>query len=577
MSRFASFLACVLWLGGLLSVVGCDDPPADAADGGVDASESDGGAPHMGFRLPACEESDPPPATPLPHVASTLESTLVPQVDRFAAAGPRNPATEMGEQLYREMDLHLTDVGPGQPHTHRADLGADSTATAGRRSIGWFAHLSDFQLVDDESPTRLASFDGSLGETSSAMRAQEASIPHAVSAMNRTFARVQRTERPLAFGVITGDCADSAQRNEIDWVIGVMNGTPGLHVDSGEDDDPVPGPDNDPKDPFDPTAFPAPWLFVPGNHDVEVTGITAPTAELQAQALGTTPTGGTRDYRRWYAPVTRTQVPADPERAIVSRDEIVAQLRASEATGPHGPPGHGYPATGTVDTSLGANYAYDAIPGLLRILALDTSDREGGSEGMVLQETVDGWLVPELERAETDGVLVMLASHHSTTSIDVDSGQFGGPVADALEPAAIEALVASYANVIAWLVGHSHDNRIRAIEGPDAEHPGYWEIMSAAIADYPGQTRTIELVDNGDGTLSIYGTLIDFDTDSCLEQRYRALLQMEWSSGWSGAVSRRPEDGNVELVRSIPTGTAAAITAATAGDRIESLTTLTGT
>ena len=89
----------------------------------------------------------------------------------------------------------------------------------------------------------------------------------------------------------------------------------------------------------------------------------------------------------------------------------------------------------------------------------------------------------------------------------------------------LEQIVAGYENVIAWLVGHSHANRVRAVAGADADHPGYWEIMTSAMADYPGQARVIELVDNGDGTLSILATLIDFDEESCAERRYRRLVE----------------------------------------------------
>ncbi|MDQ3031656.1 MAG: metallophosphoesterase [Myxococcota bacterium] len=558
-----------------LSLAACE--PTEVVPPGDDAGADDGGDPHMGLRLPRCEDTDPAPATPLPHVASTLVSTLVPRVDRQAAAGARNPAIELGETMYRALDYHLVDVGPGQPHVRRTDLGEGSSTSVDRRSIAWFAHLSDFQLVDDESPTRLARIDNAA--IPGGLRAQEAYLPRAVSAMSRTFARVERAEREYDFGIVTGDCADSAQQNELEWVIALMNGEPGLHTDSGDDDDPVPGPANDPKDPFDPTAFPAPWLFVPGNHDVEVVGITVPTDRLRETALGTTAPSGTRDYTRWYATVSNGPIVADPNRAIIDRDDIVSTLRAAESTGPEGPPGHGYPETGAIDTTLGANWAYDAIPGLLRVLALDTSDLTGGSDGMVRRPTIEGWLLPELDRAVADGVLVILSSHHSTTSIDRIQGQLGSTeVEDALSAEELETLVASRAEVIAWLVGHTHDNRVRAIPGPDAEHPGYWEIMTSAIADYPAQARTIELVDNADGTLSIFATVLDYDTDDCFERRFRALMQMEWVSAWVDDVSRDPEDGNVELIRAVPASAADAVAAASAtgAERIESTTTLLG-
>jgi hypothetical protein len=479
--------------------------------------------------------------------------------------------------LYRTLDFHVTETGAGQTHLRLTALGATTTATTGRRSLAWLGHLSDLQLVDDESPTRLTGTDNPT--IPSGLRAQEAYLPRAVSAMSRTFARIERPERPFDFSVITGDCADSAQENELRWVIALMNGAPGLETDSGDDDDPVPGEANDPKDPFDPTPFPAPWLYVPGNHDVEVVGITLPNDSLRETAIGTRAATGTRDYRQWYAPSFRGDVPADPDRRILERDDIVSILREATSAGDEGPPGHGYPLTGTVDTTLGANWAFDVVPGLLRVLALDTSDPTGGSSGLVLQATVDGWLIPELDRAVADGVLVFLASHHATSSIDVFEGQLGStPVPGALTSEELEAIVAARPEVIAWLVGHSHDNRVRAIEGPDDAHPGYWEIMTSAIADYPSQARTIEIVDNADGTLSIFATLIDYDTDDCFERRFRALTQMEWLSRWNDDVSHDPADENVELVHTIPPSALAAVTLAstTAPERIESLTTLAG-
>jgi hypothetical protein len=570
-----------------LALAGCPEPTPAPDAAAEDAGASDAPEPvdapsvdaemHEGLRLPRCEETDPAPATPLPHFASTLEGTYAPHVFRVPMAGPLNPAVEDGELMYRGLGYHQVDVGPGLARVRRDDLGASSTATTGRRSLAWLAHLSDFQLVDDESPARLAGLDNPA--IPSGMRAQEAYLPRAVSAMSRTFARIEAASRDFDFGIVTGDCADSAQANELAWVLQLMNGEAGLHTDSGADDDPIPGPDNDPKDPFDPEAFPAPWLYVPGNHDVEVVGVNAPTDTLREQALGTRAPTGARDYRLWYAPVSRMTIPADPMRAIIDRDQIVETVRAASADGPQGPSGHGFPSTGPVDTSLGANWARDVVPGLLRVIALDTSDRSGGSNGLLTQATVDGWLLPELDRAVADGVLVVLASHHSTRSIDVFEGQFGSdPVPGALSGPEIEALVASRPEIIAWLVGHTHDNQVHAVAGPDAAHPGYWEIMTSAIADWPSQARAIELVDNGDGTLSIFATLIDHDTDDCFERRFRALTQMEWVARWEDEKTLDPAQQNVELLRVVPDSAMAAVVAAraTAPDRIESLTALAG-
>jgi hypothetical protein len=406
------------------------------------------------------------------------------------------------------------------------------------------------------------------------VRPQEAWLARSVSAMNRTLARLERPARPYDFGLLTGDCMDSAQHDELQWFLQLMDGQPGLHTDSGADDDPVPGPGNDPKDPFDPVAFPAPWLFVPGNHDVEIVGTNAPTDALRAQALGTRAPTGTRDYRRWWAPVVTGTVLADPDRRVLDRRAILAGLRAGPAT--PGPVGHGYPES--PDLALGAHYAYDAIPGLLRVLALDTNDPSGGSPGLVTRATVDGWLRPQLERATADGVLVLLASHQATSSIDRRQSEFGPELPDAVAPAELEQLVAGYPVVVAWLVGHEHDHRVRAIRGADAAHPGYWEIETSALADWPAQSRLVEIVDNGNGTLSLFGTVIDADTDGCLERRFRRLALMQYLAGWERDHQGAAPDRNVELLLPVPAAARARVAAAalTAPARLESETTLRG-
>lgn len=544
------------------------DATPDVADVPVDL------APDVDPRplYPRCEETgDTPDPT---HAPSTLVATIRAMVPGVTAGDPSiSPDTESGELMYRARLFDRYGSGPMFARTRRNDL-REAVADGTRRSLAWFVHLSDFQLVDDESPARAAVTDSPA--INGGLRPQEALVGHVVSAFNRTLGALERRERPYDFGIITGDCADSAQLNELRWVIQVMDGARDVRIDSGERNDLVAGPANDPKDPFDAVAFPAPWLYVAGNHDVEVVGNFIPTTFNRATATGTRPTLGTRDYRRRWGAVTTADVPADPDRRLTDRADIVRELCASMVTTP-GPVGHGFPAAPNV--SLGANYAYDAVPGLLRVLSLDTSDPAGGSQGTVKRATVDRWLVPELDRAERDGVLVMLASHHATTSIEAFVGLSTTEVdRDAVPAAELERLVTARPQVIAWLVGHEHAHRVRAVRGADAAHPGYWEIMTGAIADWPAQVRMIELVDNGNGTLSILGTLVDYEAANCLERRFRRLALLDFQAGWGETDRTTDGDRNVDLVVPVPAGAMARVAARAmaAPARLESETTLRG-
>ena len=65
-----------------------------------------------------------------------------------------------------------------------------------------------------------------------------------------------------------------------------------------------------------------------------------------------------------------------------------------------------------------------------------------------------------------------------------------------------------YPNVVAHVAGHAHNNQVNAYE--EEGGPGrFWQIKSPAVADWPSVQRLIEVMDNRDGTLSIFGTLID--------------------------------------------------------------------
>lgn len=178
-------------------------------------------------------------------------------------------------------------------------------------------------------------------------------------------------------------------------------------------------------------------------------------------------------------------------------------------------------------------YAFDAGNGQLRMIVLNTlldgSDPRlptdmlrnpfGLSDGSVDAEQF-AWLQAELAEAAANDQLVMVFSHHA----DLTFAEFG-MFAPFIPPqdvgaAELDAELASWPNVIAWVAGHTHLHRLRAFrvengvgsngvieaavecKGPSPCH-GFWQIETASLIDYPQEQRLIEVFDNGDGTGSI--------------------------------------------------------------------------
>jgi hypothetical protein len=160
-----------------------------------------------------------------------------------------------------------------------------------------------------------------------------------------------------------------------------------------------------------------------------------------------------------------------------------------------------------------------------------------------------------LVRGSASDTLFVLFSHHTSGSMD---NLLPDPT-NILEPghdgAALVALLNRFPNVVAWVNGHTHRNEIIAHPGA-TQVQGFWEINTASHTDFPQQARIIEPTDNGDGTLSLFTTLIeaespyatDFGNGSAtgLASLYREIAanDLHASPGRIGA----PVDHNTELM-----------------------------
>jgi uncharacterized repeat protein (TIGR01451 family) len=70
----------------------------------------------------------------------------------------------------------------------------------------------------------------------------------------------------------------------------------------------------------------------------------------------------------------------------------------------------------------------------------------------------------------------------------------------------LSELLDRFPHVLAYVAGHTHENRVEPFTSPGHV---WWGIETAATADWPVQHRLVELMDNRDGTLSIFGTVLD--------------------------------------------------------------------
>lgn len=205
------------------------------------------------------------------------------------------------------------------------------------------------------------------------------------------------------------------------------------------------------------------------------------------------------------------------------------------------PVGHGYGASDEgsgrctdADGNILARACYAFDHGLFRNISLDSNPPEGLETGNIDTPQFE-WLERELIASSSSYYdengrlvanpqgrdrLVVIYSHHTIGSMH-NEGLLGegkrlhddAPVIatnDVKTGDDLVELLKRFPNVVLHSNGHTHENRVYA-RGADDDRPdtGYWEVNTSAIADRPHQSRVIEIADNTDGTLSIFGTVVD--------------------------------------------------------------------
>ena len=419
-------------------------------------------------------------------------------------------------------------------------------------------HLSDLHVCDAQSPLRPEFLDrwadpdspirdvvGTIG----CYRPQAMLSPHVVESMVQALNKI--TTGPLSghaidAAIITGDTTDNAQQNEVDWYIRLLDG---LEVvpDSGdlnkyegvmddgaehydvkywhphgtpagkEDDDArakygfpvVPNLLNSCRKPIKSTGLKFPWFAVHGNHDALLQGTVTPDEHSQESIVGN------KRYVGLPSSLTLEQTlgafdeigPASLPRAedapfvIVSPDVNRKAVERGEyaekhLNSPGLPKGHGF----TKEHVQKKHMYYATNLGKIKLVVIDSVNEFGGWQGS-LDVAQFEWLENEIKNSDR---YVVLASHHPLNSMFNDYAPYGRRVC--IDE--ISEMLVRYPQVIAWLAGHVHRHHVEWI-GSEIEDKGFWQIETASHADWPQQSRTIEIVENNTGEIFIALTTID--------------------------------------------------------------------
>jgi metallophosphoesterase (TIGR03767 family) len=451
----------------------------------------------------------------------------------------------------------------GEPHAVRTELATGDLTPTGE-ALACIAHITDLHVIDAQSPARFEFMnreanDPRFRELLTMQRPHELLNSHAIAAMVRAINRLAAgplTGSDLHLVAMTGDAVDNTQRNELTNFLSLLDGglvrpdsgAPGYDGVQRQDwpDEIYWKPEGDldgdefqsalgfPQHPglldqamneFTVEGLRFPWVACYGNHEELCQGVGIVTPALAQAMVGARkpiglPPGLDRDHvvdtfvarpERFMSGESLV-VPADPERRPISRAGFVAAIAS-----------HG-----------GGNKSYFVRDvGAVRYVVLDTVCDEGGAEGSIDVAQLR-WLEERL--AEAHDRYVVILSHHGYDTLSNPRGE--------RRAGELLSLLRRFSNVVLWLNGHIHANRI-------TPRGSFWEVTTSSLVDWPCQGRVVELYRTAGDRLAIGCTMLDHDGEG-LAGLHRELAGNVPLNGFDSWRPGTPADRNVVLLLPAP-------------------------
>jgi len=411
------------------------------------------------------------------------------------------------------------------------------TPTAVGTSLINIIHISDTHICDAQSPARVEYLDryadphhpisADLASLVGTYRAQESLTTQVLESAIQAINRIEIapiTKRKIDTVLITGDVTDNAQQNELAWFTTLLNGGK-VRPDSGARDkwegagshlfyspffwNPDGTPKGEREDfprsiygfpvipelldavrhPFYASGLNSHWLAVHGNHDALLQGTVAPDDLLRSAVVANKKIFELTDAIALAALSQVSEVgPAKYPEPTVGEVRSVSADNSRDFLNPDTWNRNFYrdgEDNGIDHELLGSQRKYWRKDfERVSIIALDTVNPWGGWQGSIDQEQFI-WLSGQLELSRDRYVLV--TSHHPLQDLFNDYS----PQQPRVLRKEIENLLVKFPQVILWVCGHTHQNRITYF-GPDNMH-GFWQIESSSLIDWPQQGRIIEL------------------------------------------------------------------------------------